>query len=101
MSFVTTQPEILMPAISTSNARLLAGGSPGYPRDGTGMGGSRPVQRASNGRPGDSSITILARLPAVVVSERLPAPALPKARDGIISSAIRRLSRWQVTGRTG
>jgi hypothetical protein len=41
MSIVTTQPEMLTPALSTSNARLLGGASRVYPRDGAGMGGDR------------------------------------------------------------
>jgi PAS domain S-box-containing protein len=67
-----------------SNARLLAEGSHGYPRDGAGMGGSRRVERRRNGGSGDSAIDVLTRLPAVVVLERVPVPTLAVARDGII-----------------
>jgi hypothetical protein len=53
MSVVTTQPEMLTSVPSTSNARLLAGGSHDYPRDTTGMDGDRRVERRRNGSPGD------------------------------------------------
>ncbi len=84
MSVVTTQPEMLTSEPSTSNARLLAGGSHGYPRDGAGIGGDRRVERRRNGGPGDSPMDVLTRLPAVVVLERIPVPTLAMARDGII-----------------
>ena len=84
MSVVTTQPEMLTSVPSTSNAWLLAGGSQDYPRDGAGMDGSRRIERRRNGGPGDSPMDILTRLPAVVVLERIPVPALAMARDGII-----------------
>ena len=84
MSVVTTQPEMVTPVPSTSNGRLPAGGLPDCPRDGAGMDGSARIERRRNGRPGDSPMDILRRLPAVVVLERLPVPALAMARDGII-----------------
>ena len=84
MSVVTTQPEMLTSEPSTSNARLLAGGSHGYPRDGAGIGGDRRVERRRNGSSGDSPMDILTRLPAVVVLERVPVPTLAMARDGTI-----------------
>ena len=84
MSFVTTQPEMLTSVPSMSNARLLAGDSHDYPRDGAGMDGDRRVERRRNGRSGDSPADILTRLPAVVVLERVPVPSLAMARDGII-----------------
>src|SRR5271165_5577648 len=84
MSVVTTQPEMLTFEPSTSNARLLAGGSHGYPRDGAGIGGDRRVERRRNGRSGDSPMDVLTRLPAVVVLERIPVPTLAVTRDGII-----------------
>src|SRR5277367_1165324 len=84
MSVVTTQPEMLTSEPSTSNARLLAGGSHGYPRDGAGIGGDRRVERRRNGSSGDSPTDILTRLPAVVMLERVPVPVLAMARDGII-----------------
>ena len=84
MSVVTTQPEMLTSEPSTSNARLLAGGSHGYPRDSGGMDGDRRVERRRNGRSGDSPMDILTRLPAVVVLERIPVPTLAVARDGTI-----------------
>ena len=49
-----------------------------------GMDGSARIERRRNGGPGDSPTDILRRLPAVVVLERLPVPALAMARDGII-----------------
>ncbi len=84
MSVVTTQPEMLASAPSTSNARLLGGGVDDCPRDGAGTDGSRRIERRRNGGPGDSPTDILTRLPAVVVLERLPVPTLAMARDGII-----------------
>ncbi len=84
MSVVTTQPEMLTSAPSTSNARLLAGGSHDYSRDGAGVDGDRRVERRRNGRSGDSPADVLTRLPAVVVLERIPVPSLAMARDGII-----------------
>jgi PAS domain S-box-containing protein len=84
MSVLTTQPEMLTSVPSTSNARLLAGGSHGHPRDGAGMDGSGRIERRRNGGSGDSPMDILTRLPAVVVLERVPVPSLAMARDGII-----------------
>ena len=84
MSVVTTQPGMLTSEPSASNARLLAGRSHGYPRDGAGMDGNRRVERRRNGRSGDSPADILRRLPAVVVLERIPVPSLAMARDGTI-----------------
>jgi PAS domain S-box-containing protein len=84
MSVVTTQPEMLTSAPSIPNARLLAGGSHGQPRDGAGMDGGRRIERRRNGGSGDSPMDILTRLPAVVVLERIPVPSLAMARDGII-----------------
>ena len=84
MSSVTTQPEMLTSVPSTSNAWLLAGGSHDYRRDGAGMGGDRRIERRRNGSAADPPMDILRRLPAVVVLERLPVPALAMARDGVI-----------------
>jgi PAS domain-containing protein len=84
MSVVTTHPEMLRSVPSTSNARLLGGGSHGYPRDGAGMDGSRRIERRRNGGSGDSPMEILTRLPAVAVLERIPVPSLAMTRDGII-----------------
>jgi len=81
---VATQPEMVTPVPSTSNKGLPAGGLPECPRDSAGIGGSARIERRRNGRPGDSPTDILNRLPAVVVLERLPVPALAIARDGII-----------------
>jgi PAS domain S-box-containing protein len=67
-----------------SNARLLGKGSHGHTRDGGGVDGSRPIERRRAGRSGDSPTDILEQLPAVVVLERLPAPTLAMARDGIM-----------------
>ena len=84
MSVVTTQPEMATSVPSTSNAPSPAGGLPDYPREGAGMDGSARIERRCNGGPGDPPMDILRRLPAVVVLERLPIPALAMARDGII-----------------
>jgi hypothetical protein len=84
MSFVTTQPEMLTCVRSMSNARSLARVSHDYPREGAGMDGNRRMERRREGRSGGSAITIVTRLPAVVVLERVPVPALAIARDRII-----------------
>jgi PAS domain S-box-containing protein len=67
-----------------ADARLLDDGSHGHPRDGAGVGGSRPTERRRNARSDDSPADILTRLPAVVMLERLPIPTLAIARDGIV-----------------
>jgi PAS domain-containing protein len=84
MSVLITQPEMLTPVPSTSSARLLGGSVDDCPRNGAGIDGSRRIERRRNGSSGDSPMDILRRLPAVVVLERLPVPALAMARDGII-----------------
>jgi PAS domain S-box-containing protein len=84
MSVVTSQPEMVTPVPSTSNARLLDGNLPGHPCDGTLMDGRGRIERRRNGSSADSPMDILRRLPAVVVLGRLPVPALAMARDGII-----------------
>src|SRR6202008_1862072 len=48
------------------------------------INGSVRIERRRNGGAADSPMDILRRLPAVVVLERLPGPALAMARDGII-----------------
>jgi PAS domain-containing protein len=84
MSVVTTQPETVTPVPSTWNSRLFDGDLPDRPYDGTVMDGGARVERRRNGSSGDSPMDILKRLPAVVVLERLPVPALAMGRDGII-----------------
>jgi PAS domain-containing protein len=84
MSVVTAQPEMVTSVPSTSNAGLLGGGLPDYPRDGAGIDGSGRIERRRNGGSGDSPMDVLTRLPAVVVLQRLPVPSLAMARDGII-----------------
>ena len=74
MSPVITQPEMLTPVPSTPNVRLRAGS----------MVGATRVERRRGGGSGDSPMTILQQLPAVVVLERIPVPALAMARDGAI-----------------
>jgi PAS domain S-box-containing protein len=66
------------------DARLLGDGSPGHPRDRAGAHGGPGIERRRNGRSGDSASDILARLPAVVVLERMPVPTLAIAQDGTI-----------------
>ena len=83
MSF-GTQPEMLTPMSSTSNARLVGRGSKGQPRDDGDLDGDRRVERRRNGSSGDSPTDILTRLPAVVLLERIPVPTLAMARDGVI-----------------
>jgi PAS domain S-box-containing protein len=84
MSVVTTQPEMQTCVPSMADARLLAGGSHGQPRDGAGMDGGRRIERRCNGSSGDSPMDILTRLPAVVVLQRIAVPSVAMARDGII-----------------
>jgi PAS domain S-box-containing protein len=79
-----TQPEMLTPMPSTSNARLVGGGSHTRPCDGGDVDGDRRVERRRNGRPGESPADVLTRLPAVVLLERIPVPTLAMARDGVI-----------------
>ena len=62
-----------------SNTQLAAGSSDSHPRD-----DDRRVERRCNGSSGYSPTDILRRLPAVVVLDRLPLPALAMARDGMI-----------------
>jgi PAS domain S-box-containing protein len=83
MSLVMTQPEMLTPVVSTSNA-LLAGGISGHPGDGAAWDGNRRIERRRNGGSYGSPTEILSRLPAVVVLERFPIPSLAMTRDGII-----------------
>ena len=84
MSVMTTQPELLTSAPSTSSAGLLGGGVADCPRNGVGRYGSGRVERRRTGGSGDSPMDVLTRLPAVVVLERLPVPSLAMARDGMI-----------------
>jgi PAS domain-containing protein len=84
MSVMTTQLEMVTPVPSTSNPRLLDGNLPDHPCDGTLRDGGVRIERRRNGGAADSPMDILRRLPAVVVLERLPVPALAMARDGII-----------------
>jgi PAS domain S-box-containing protein len=49
------------------------------------MNHNRAVERRRNGRqPGQSPMTILKQLPAVVVLERIPVPVLAIAHDGTV-----------------
>lgn len=66
-----------------SNAQLAGENSPGHRRDAV-TDGARRVERRRSGTSGESPADVLRRLPAVVVLERLPVPALAMARDGII-----------------
>jgi PAS domain S-box-containing protein len=81
MSVVTSQPQAFVPSVSEL---LQAGGLPDFPRDGAVVGGARRVERRRTGRPGDSPMEVLRRMPAAVVLERLPVPSLAMGRDGII-----------------
>jgi PAS domain S-box-containing protein len=84
MSVMTTQLEMVTPVPSTSNPRSLDGNLPEHPCDGTLRDGGVRIERRRNWSAADSPMDILRRLPAVVVLERLPVPALAMARDGII-----------------
>ena len=81
MSIVTTQP---IPAPTTSTAELSGGGADLSHRDDTGVNATRRVERRRNGGQGESPMDMLTRMPAVVVLERLPVPALAMVRDGTI-----------------
>jgi PAS domain S-box-containing protein len=84
MSSMTTHPEVLTSGPTTSNARVLPGGLPDYLRDGAGMDFSRLVERRRHEVSSGSPMDCLMRLPALVLLERIPTPALAMARDGII-----------------
>src|SRR5574337_38097 len=104
MTFVTTQPEVQASVSSVSNVQVLAGGSPDHFPDGTGTVGGRRIDRRRNGGSGDSPMDILMRLPAVVVLERVPVPALAMARDGIIlfaNTAFAEMVGYQRDGLAG
>lgn len=45
---------------------------------------NRVVERRRNGRSGQSPITVLQQLPALVVLERIPVPVLAIAHDGTV-----------------
>jgi hypothetical protein len=60
MSVVTTQPEMVTSVLSTSNAGLLGGGLPDYPRDVAGIDGSGRIERRGNR--GDRGGTMLAEV---------------------------------------
>lgn len=66
MSVVTTESEMPPPVPSRQKAC------------------SWPIERRRTSCPDDPPIDVLARMPAVVVLERLPIPSLAMARDGII-----------------
>lgn len=103
MSVMTTQPAMLMPGASTSNA-LLVGGSRDYPRDGAGTDRDRRIERRRNGGSCASSMEILTRLPAVVVLERFPIPSLAMTRDGIIlfaNTAFAEMTGYRQDGLAG
>lgn len=82
MWVVTTQQGTLTSAPATSDAWLLAGG-PDDP-DAANVDGGQLIERRRNGNAADTPMDILARMPALVVLERIPVPALAMARDGII-----------------
>jgi PAS domain S-box-containing protein len=84
MSVRTTQPGMVTSAPSTSKGWWPAGSSPDYRRDGAGIDGGQRIERRRNGSVEDSPMDILTRLPAVVVLERLPVPALALSRGGTI-----------------
>lgn len=79
-----------------SKARLLGPG-------GAGMEGDRQIERRRN-TSGDSPMDILTRLPAVVVLERIPVPALAVAQHGVIlfaNTAFAEMVGYQQDGLTG
>ena len=104
MSFVTTHPEMLMSAPPTSTGWLPAGGSHGHLRDGAGVDGSQRIERRRNGGSGGSPMDALTRLPAMVLLDRIPIPALAMARDGIIlfaNTAFAEMMGYQPDGLAG
>ncbi len=48
------------------------------------MKDNQVVERRRNGKPGQSPMTILKQLPALVVLERIPVPVLAIAKDGAV-----------------
>lgn len=48
------------------------------------MNHNQPVERRRNGRSGQSPMSILKQLPALVVLERIPVPVLAIAQDGTV-----------------
>jgi hypothetical protein len=53
------------------------------------------VERRRNGRqPGQSAMTILKQLPAVVVLERIPVPVLAIVQDATVLFANTAFQRW-------
>jgi PAS domain S-box-containing protein len=48
------------------------------------MNHNQPVERRRNGRSGQSPMSILKELPALVVLERIPVPVLAIAQDGTV-----------------
>ena len=99
-----TQPEMLTSVPSTSNGWWNAGGSQDYPRDGAGIDGGPRIERRRNGSFGDSPMDILTRLPAVVILEWLPVPALAMSRGGIIffaNTAFAQMVGYQQDGLAG
>jgi PAS domain S-box-containing protein len=67
-----------------ANAQLRGNASRGQPRESAGGKGSQRIERRRDGSSAGSPTDILARLPAVVVLERMPVPTLAMARDGTI-----------------
>lgn len=80
MLVVTTQSEGAAAARPTPPGGSLVGRS----ADVHGADGGVRVERRRCGRSGDSPADMLRRLPAVVVLERLPVPALAMTREGAI-----------------
>lgn len=83
MSSVTTEPELLTFLPSSPGGWLSAEAPDEYPGESTAIDGGRP-ERRRNGGSGDSPRDVLMRLPAVVILQRIPIPALAMTRDGTI-----------------
>ena len=67
------------------NARSVDDGSrDGHPRGDRDLNGDPRADRRRNGSSGDSPADILARLPAVVLLERIAVPTLAIGRDGVV-----------------
>jgi PAS domain S-box-containing protein len=80
MLVVTTESGTAAPPTPTAPAERLAE----FAHEGAGVDGGGRVERRRTGWSNDSPVEMLRRLPAVVVLERLPVPALAITREGVI-----------------
>lgn len=83
MSVTTTQPGVPTSAPCTSLEPAPTRDAPAA-RELAGADGGRPVERRRKSGPNESPLSILKRVPAVVVLEWVRIPSLAVARDGSI-----------------